>query len=172
MTTDAGGIITGSTDPSDIRVWIGDHNLDTTGETSLAEKQLDVVNYFIHENYISTVGESSYIAGPPVITVIELSESVDLEIYTPACMAKNNDFSTFDGKTATVAGWGVTAEGGQFPDPLVPHEVNLPVLPAAECPGWNGSLSDICAGGEGGKDSCQVRFIVISRDDNRECTRI
>ena len=41
MTTDAGGIITGApTDPSAVRVWIGDHNLDTTGETSLAEKQV------------------------------------------------------------------------------------------------------------------------------------
>ena len=41
MTTDTNGIITGApTDPSDVRVWIGDHNLDTTGETSLAEKQV------------------------------------------------------------------------------------------------------------------------------------
>ena len=95
---------------------------------------------------------------------MELSESVDLEIYTPACMAKTTDATTFDGKTATVAGWGVTAEGGQFPDPLVPHEVSLPVLPASECPGANGSPSDICAGGsaEGGKDSCQVGFIDLA----------
>ena len=125
-------------------------------------KQVDVVKLTHHPNYVTTVGESS--SGPWDLTVMELSESVDLEIYTPACMAKTTDATTFDGKTATVAGWGVTAEGGQFPDPLVPHEVSLPVLPASECPGANGSPSDICAGGsaEGGKDSCQVGFIDLA----------
>ena len=33
----------------------------------------------------------------------------------------------------------------------------LPVQPASKCPGVDGSPSDISAGGEGGKDSCQVK---------------
>ena len=32
----------------------------------------------------------------------------------------------------------------------------MPVLPASECPGPNGSPVDICAGGETGKGVCSV----------------
>jgi len=153
-TADNNGIITGPpTDPSDVLVWIGDHNIFTSGETSLTEKQVAVVSLTHHESYPTAVGQQS--AAPWDITVMELAEAVDLNMYTPACMAKSTDATTFDGKTAIVAGWGVLSEGGPFPDPFVPHEVQVPVVAASVCPGTNGSPSDICAGGEGGKDSCQ-----------------
>ena len=38
------------------------------------------------------------------IVVIELAEEVDLNSYTPACMAKTSDTTAFDGKTALVYG--------------------------------------------------------------------
>ena len=167
------GIITAVTAASDVRVWIGDHNIFTSGETSLTEKQVDVVSLIHHDNYQMTIGQQA--TGPYDLTVMELAEAVDLNMYTPACMAKSTDATTFDNKTAIVAGWGVTSEGGSFPSPFtseggsfpspfVPHEVELPVVAASVCPGTSGSPSDICAGGEGGKDSCQVtkfRFMYI-----------
>jgi len=62
--------------------------------------------------------------------------------------------------TATVAGWGVTSEGGSSPDVL--HSVDLMLLTNAQCGdayGYAGQLVDsmICAIGdlEGGEDSCQ-----------------
>ena len=38
------------------------------------------------------------------ITIIELAQEVDLNTYTPACMAKTSDTTTFDGKNAWVYG--------------------------------------------------------------------
>ena len=61
--------------------------------------------------------------------------------------------------TATVAGWGVTSQGGGFPDEL--HSVDLTLLTNAQCGtyGYAGELAEsmICAIGdlEGGEDSCQ-----------------
>ena len=99
------------------------------------------------------------------IALLELKaeDELDLTVYTPACMAKSSDRDSFDNQLATVAGWGVLAEGGAFPDPLEPRHVEVKVRPVADCPGLNGdgtevSPSDICAAVDGGgKDSCQVR---------------
>ena len=38
------------------------------------------------------------------IAIIELAEEVDLSIYTPACLAKTSDNTTFDGKNAWAYG--------------------------------------------------------------------
>ena len=90
------------------------------------------------------------------ITILELAEELDLNVYTPACIAKTTDATTFDGQTATVAGWGVTSSGGSFPSPFVPHEVDVPVIAAADCPYSKEDTSELCAGFiEGGKDACQ-----------------
>ena len=55
---------------------------------------------------------------------MELEEELDLHIYTPACLAKSDE--AFDGKNATVAGWGQVGYG-ITPYPLVPSEVAVPV---------------------------------------------
>ena len=51
----------------------------------------------IHENYNNWTLNND-------IGIIELPEEVDLTIYTPACMAKSSDITTFDGKNASVYG--------------------------------------------------------------------
>ena len=51
----------------------------------------------IHENYNNSTFEND-------IGIIELPEEVDLTIYTPACMAKSSDTTTFDGKKALAYG--------------------------------------------------------------------
>ena len=46
------------------------------------------------------------------IAVLELAEEVDLDTYPPACLARTEDSTAFDGETGEVSGWGVTASGG------------------------------------------------------------
>ena len=116
-------------------------------------------------NYASyQVGQTAD-GGPFDISILELKaeDELDLNIYTPACLAKTSDRDTFDNQPVTVAGWGVTAEGGDFPDPFEPRDVELLVRPVSVCPGFQAdgvtenSPSDICAAVDGGgKDSCQV----------------
>ena len=130
---------------------------------------IDVTSFTNHENY----------AGSPTwdydIAIIELAEEVDLTIYTPACMAKASDTTTFDGKNAWVygetvvllspitvimmsgQGWGRTSSGGTLSDVLL--EVEVPVVTNAQCGTTMSGITDsmLCAGGEAGKDGCQVK---------------
>ena len=71
------------------------HDLTSPGEGSLPERTIDVIKYTNHENYKFPYND---------ITIIELAEEVDLTTYTPACLARTSDTTTFDGKTALVYG--------------------------------------------------------------------
>ena len=93
------------------------------------------------------------------ISILELEEELDLAVYTPACLAQAGDAATFDGQVAVVAGWGVTSEGGPFPDPFVPHEVEVPVIPAADCY-WSSS-SNSEAGQQTGAFLTLCNLVVI-----------
>ena len=99
------------------------------------------------------------------ISILELAEELDLNKYTPACLAKRTDGTKFDGKRATVAGWGVMADG-RWSNPLVPHEVDIPVVSSRRC--WFARFvgpSVICAGSRG-KDACAVRFWLSNPKNN------
>ena len=56
---------------------------------------IDVASFTNHEGYVYPDND---------IAIIELAQEVDLTIYTPACMAKASDTTTFDGKNAWVYG--------------------------------------------------------------------
>ena len=58
---------------------------------------IDVVSFTNHESYNTPEMHND-------ITIIELAQEVDLTNYTPACMAKTSDTTTFDGKNAWVYG--------------------------------------------------------------------
>ena len=58
---------------------------------------IDVTKYTNHESYNTPQDNND-------ITIIELAQEVDLTTYTPACLAKTSDTTTFDGKTALVYG--------------------------------------------------------------------
>ena len=58
---------------------------------------IDVASYTNHENFDRFTFNND-------ITIIELAEAVDLNTYTPACMARTSDTTTFDGKKAWVYG--------------------------------------------------------------------
>ena len=71
--------------------------MSTTGEGSLKERVINVAKYTNHESYNSKTKDND-------ITLIELAEEVDLTTFTPACLAKTSDTTTFDGKKALVYG--------------------------------------------------------------------
>ena len=112
-------------------------------------------------------------AGPFDISILELKteDALDLNVYTPACLAKTSDRDSFDNQPATVAGWGFIREWDgtgdpPFPDPFEPRDVEVTVRPVSVCPGFQSdgvteiSPSDICAAVDGGgKDSCQVSLL-------------
>jgi len=135
---------------SDVQVRLGDHDLSVTGETTIAEKTVAVAKINNHESYAPAGGSLNN-----DITVLELAEEVDINIYTPACLAQTSDTTTFDGKTAYVYGWGTTSSGGASSSKLL--EVGVPVVTSAQCATSMGPMEggQICAGGEAGKDSCQ-----------------
>ena len=82
------------------QVRIGEHKKSESGEGDLIEKTIEVKNFTIHEsyNYIETKSNAHDIC------ILELAEEVDLTTYTPACLAKSSDATTWDGKTALVYG--------------------------------------------------------------------
>ena len=57
----------------------------------------NVTSFIKHENFNLTSLDND-------IALIELAEEVDLTTYTPACLAKTSDTTTFDGKNATAYG--------------------------------------------------------------------
>ena len=60
---------------------LGEHDLSATGEGSLPEKMVGIAAIFRHESYNGTTSSHD-------IAVLELAEEVDLDTYTPACMAQ------------------------------------------------------------------------------------
>merc|ERR1711994_1142624 len=83
---------------SDITVRLGEHDLSSTADTTIL-KDVQVKSIMNHESYAPATGSLNN-----DITVLELMEEVDLDTYTPACLAKSSDATTFDGKNAWVYG--------------------------------------------------------------------
>ena len=65
-------------------------------------------------------------------------------------------------------GWGTTSSGGPSSSKLL--EVSVPVVTSTQCATSMGPMEggQICAGGEEGKDSCQVTFIVVIKKNYKE----
>ena len=66
----------------------------------MTEKTIDVKKFINHESF--KYNETKSYAHD--ICILELSEEVDLQTYTPACLAKSSDATTWDGKSALVYG--------------------------------------------------------------------
>ena len=136
--------------PSDINITLGEHDLSIKGEGTLDEKTVGVAKIFRHEKYDSGTMVND-------IAVLELSEDVDIETYTPVCMAKTSDSKSFYGKPAKTYGWGTTTFGGKKSNIL--RTVTLPVVGPSNLKCQESMeehhVGKICAGGLG-KDACQV----------------
>ena len=64
-----------------LQITLGEHDISATGEGSLTEKTVAIAAISRHESY--NAASSSH-----DIAVLELAEEVDLDTYTPACMAQ------------------------------------------------------------------------------------
>ena len=139
--------------PSDIKITLGEHDRSIKEEGILKEKTVGVAKIFRHEDYNPKNMFND-------IAVLELSEDVDLETYTPVCLPKTSDTNSFYGKVAEAYGWGRTKYMGQVSDKLL--TVRLPVVgPSNSDCRKSMSMSEyhvgkICAGGKKGKAACQV----------------
>ena len=148
-------LITGKLEAGDVAVRIGEHNLVTFGETGL-EQFVNVKKINIHDGYQQVIGEKAW-KGSYDFAIIELDTDVPIETYTPACIARATDGTTFDGKNLTMAGWGLLSDYPQEPHITtnVPYEVNVTV--AENCQ-QNPRPTEMCVGLYTiGKGSCLVR---------------
>ena len=157
-------IITKVMTASEVLVGIGDHDVTTDNEYKpLQTIRRSVSKLDIHKDYVTEVGRP--IGYHYDIAILRLQTEVDLQTYTPACLARTLDKDMFYGKKATVAGWGVLADPEDYDSPekvprtKVPYEVEVPVT---KCQSSNvhpyNHPTQICAGyKEGQKDACQAR---------------
>lgn len=137
-------------------VRLGDVDLGRDDEPSLPQTY-QVMEVKAHPRF-SRVGFYNDIA------LLRLDRSVQRSKYvTPICLPKlalRSD--TFVGQRPTVVGWGTTYYGGK--ESTVQRQVDLPVWRNEDCDSSYFqpiTSSFICAGfSEGGKDACQVRFLI------------
>ena len=138
-------------------VRIGDHNIVIAGEEFLTRKNVLVKSIIKHPDWVEPVLPGRLKDGVDV-AILELAEVLNLAMYTPACLARSSDATTFDGKKATIVGWGMPYE---HPIPITytntPQELDLTVIPksAGRCP--DNAPTDMCAGlDEWAKGGCSV----------------
>ena len=110
------------------------------------------------------------------IAILELKEEVDVNVYTPACLASAAEEHTFDaaGKSFTLAGWGNFQHNEHRGDPNyahikmespdVPHEAQVTGL---ECIkkvklGNRPRPDTICIDPSTGRDGAQVHMVPIN----------
>ena len=140
-------------------VRIGDHNIVIAGEEFLTRKNVLVKTIHKHRDWVEPVLPGRMKAGVDV-AILELAEVLDLAMYTPACLARSSDATSFDGKKATIVGWGMSHE---HPIPITytntPQVLDLTVVPqsAGRCRDLDNAPTDMCAGlDEWAKGGCSV----------------
>ena len=89
---------TDGTDPlvaEDINIVLGEHDTASDDESLIPRKSVKVSRIITHENYNAENSDND-------VALLKLAEPVDLDIYTPACVAQTGD--TFIGQNAWVYG--------------------------------------------------------------------
>uniref|UniRef100_A0A3Q2VS05 Peptidase S1 domain-containing protein n=1 Tax=Haplochromis burtoni TaxID=8153 RepID=A0A3Q2VS05_HAPBU len=144
-----------SSSPSGWTVSLGLQSLQGANPNKVSR---NVVKIILHPNYDSMTNNND-------IALLRLSSPVRFTDYIrPVCLAASG--SVFNnGTDSWVTGWGAVKEGVALPFPQTLQEVEVPVVGNRQCNCLNGvgTVTDnmICAGVlAGGKDSCQVGFLI------------
>ena len=127
----------------EIAVRIGDHNIKLASDDhqGLEARFINVKRIIAHHDWDpSGVGQTQ--KGYD-IALLELEEELDLSEYTPACLAKADSATKFDGKTAKAYGWGKTSQISWNLHPAEPYEVDLVVASKRQCKQGIGSILGI-----------------------------
>merc|ERR1719244_1292375 len=109
----------------DVSIVLGEHDNFLEGEEILPRKVVKISKYIKHPDYDKLTSNAD-------IALLKLAEKVDLNTYTPACMANTGD--DFTGKTAWVYGWGaLSPDTGDYPDKL--QELSVKIVSQEVCQG-------------------------------------
>ena len=99
------------------------------------------------------------------ILKLKKEDSLDLNIYTPACMARFEDSNRYAGKIATAAGWGNIKTKPEVL-PKVPYHVKFKVKHQSNCTKINSNKpehpADLCTFWPGGgQNTCNVSIELL-----------
>ena len=113
-----------------LKIAIGAHNLNDVGS-----RRKPLSKYIAIKSKIEHPRYNDKVIGPYDSAVMELAEEVDINTYTPACLARRGDDTTYDGLMATIAGWGQTSNprGGRPGQTFTPNEVEVKVNTKERC---------------------------------------
>lgn len=145
-----------------VRVRLGEWDLegnpDCNEENVCNDKPLDVAleSHVVHEDYDSKNLHND-------VALIKLAKTITFTEYiSPVCLPLTEELRSQpeQGKIFTVIGWGTTERGQEAPGVYGSRyklEVDVPGVALETCRGPYPKLldSELCAGGEAGKDSCQ-----------------
>ncbi|XP_066977581.1 trypsin-1-like [Macrobrachium rosenbergii] len=141
--------------PSRKSIWVrlGENDFKTDDENFLDRR---IAEFITHPEY-DPISLKNDIALLKFTMLLPFSEFMR-PICLPPAPPKGGTHNVYEGKMATVTGWGSTTNSDKKPSVL--QKVTVPVWPLLKCKASynNGNSFEkvICAGGqEGGKDACQ-----------------
>ncbi|KXJ84501.1 CLIP domain-containing serine protease B4 [Aedes albopictus] len=135
-----------------------EEDCDGDGDDNCADKAVDVAvgSHVVHEDYDSQNIHYD-------VALIKLANAVTFSEYiSPVCLPLTDELRNLPdaGRTFTAVGWGTTEKGQDDPGVYGSRyklEVDLPGVDLETCRVKYPDVldSELCAGGEAGKDSCQ-----------------